>query len=703
MLGWIHNCAKRMVTAKYGEETWIKALEMCDIDVNVDYDTKKNYDDSETFRIFRSLAKILEMSSDDLYEMFGTWVVKYAMETGWDKLLFCMADSLHDFLDNLNSMHFFIDQIAFQTEMRGPLFKCETNNDGTLRLHYYSVRKGLFPMVKGLVLQSAKALFNLDVKIFVTERSQEKRNNLMTEHVIYTIEPLNELTPLVKEHNNNLKSLQFELSTTKPALGISLQSFAQMFPMHVCFNKQMIIEHCGEFLQQELNLGKRRMTKLTDIFQLIQPEDVQISFKGFLACLNSLFIFQLKTNLARNDKNDSSKRPLVLKGQMMVVNNGQNLLFVASIHITTIRGLLDSNVFISDMKMHDVTRDLIMLNQSRICQQELNKRLEETVKELRKLAEELEQKKEQTDHLLFERIPPEIAEKVRQKQTVISQEFSESTCMMVDIPHFPIINSQCEPKDIITLMSNLFCIYDRLIDIHGCYKVLSIMDCYFVISGVPKPVADHTDRILNLALGFMMEAKQLIVPKLNLPVLVRIIVHSGPVVAGVLGKTKIRYGVMGETVNVTKRLLMHAEPGKILVTNSAKINGCKSTTNNFEFLTKGFVNIGNKQATCTFFLDKNIKKSIWEIIGREKEDHHTNDGYRELHLASDLQNWIDVELNVRKQENVIAAMQTKSSHFSIAADKIKRMREAFRSHHHSDDSGVSSSSGNEISSICSIM
>lgn len=92
--------------------------------------------------------------------------------------------------------------------------------------------------------------------------------------------------------------------------------------------------------------------------------------------------------------------------------------------------------------------------------------------------------------------------------------------MMVDIPHFPIINSQCEPKDIITLMSNLFCIYDRLIDIHGCYKVLSIMDCYFVISGVPKPVADHTDRILNLALGFMMEAKQLIVPKLNLPVLV---------------------------------------------------------------------------------------------------------------------------------------------------------------------------------------
>lgn len=84
---------------------------MCDIDTNIDYDTKHNYDDNETFRIFRSLAKVLgmfskwkflnekrifsDMSSDDLYELFGTWVVKYAMETGWDKLLFCMADSLH--------------------------------------------------------------------------------------------------------------------------------------------------------------------------------------------------------------------------------------------------------------------------------------------------------------------------------------------------------------------------------------------------------------------------------------------------------------------------------------------------------------------------------------------------------------------------------------------------------------------------------
>lgn len=56
------------------------------------------------------------------------------MDNGWDMLLNCLATNLHEFLDNLNSMHFFIDQIAFRSELRGPAFKCEARPDGTLRL-----------------------------------------------------------------------------------------------------------------------------------------------------------------------------------------------------------------------------------------------------------------------------------------------------------------------------------------------------------------------------------------------------------------------------------------------------------------------------------------------------------------------------------------------------------------------------------------
>lgn len=65
-------------------------------------------------------------------------------------------------------------------------------------MHYYSLRKGLFPLVKGLVRQSAKVLFGVDIKILVTERSQERRNNLLSEHVVFTVEPENEDMVLVK-------------------------------------------------------------------------------------------------------------------------------------------------------------------------------------------------------------------------------------------------------------------------------------------------------------------------------------------------------------------------------------------------------------------------------------------------------------------------------------------------------------------------
>uniref|UniRef100_A0AC35EVR4 Guanylate cyclase domain-containing protein n=1 Tax=Panagrolaimus sp. PS1159 TaxID=55785 RepID=A0AC35EVR4_9BILA len=242
------------------------------------------------------------------------------------------------------------------------------------------------------------------------------------------------------------------------------------------------------------------------------------------------------------------------------------------------------------------------------------------------------------------------------------------------------------------------------------------MDCYFIISGVPKICVDHADKILNLALGLMFEAKQVNVPQLNLPVMLRvaihsgpvvaglrIAIHSGPVVAGVLGKKKIRYGVVGETVNITKRLLLNSEPGKILVTNSTRLSAAKSALNAYEMSTKGYLNIGNKQATCTYYLEKNTKQSIWELTGRSKEANSIGDGYKEVHCPTVMQKWINIEADIRKQERVIEALQNKTSHFSGATEKLRKMRESFRSHHHSNDSGFSAGSGTESSSsICTI-
>uniref|UniRef100_A0A0K0D2U2 HNOB domain-containing protein n=1 Tax=Angiostrongylus cantonensis TaxID=6313 RepID=A0A0K0D2U2_ANGCA len=92
-------------------------------------------------------------------------------------------------------MHYFIDQIAFKSEMRGPTFQCESVGDGSLRLHYFSHRQGLFPIVKGLVRQTAHVLFDINVVINFVERSQERRKGGLVEHVVFCVEPDEEHRP----------------------------------------------------------------------------------------------------------------------------------------------------------------------------------------------------------------------------------------------------------------------------------------------------------------------------------------------------------------------------------------------------------------------------------------------------------------------------------------------------------------------------
>ncbi|KJH40876.1 hypothetical protein DICVIV_13163 [Dictyocaulus viviparus] len=126
----------------------------------------------------------------------------------------------------------------------------------------------------------------------------------------------------------------------------------------------------------EYGLADKKMVKLTELVQLVQPADIQqLTHKNILMYLNTLFIVQLKHHCKRGEiGKDSSKafhQPLCLKGQMLPVNGGDSIMFLCSPNATSVREILSLNLFISDMPLHDATRDLIMLNQSRICQIEL--------------------------------------------------------------------------------------------------------------------------------------------------------------------------------------------------------------------------------------------------------------------------------------------------------------------------------------------
>lgn len=94
-----------------------------------------------------------------------------------------------------------------------------------------------------------------------------------------------------------------------------------------------------------------------------------MSFKNIMNYLNVPFVFRAKQSINRNE--GRAAKPLFIKGQMMLVNGGEFMLFMGSPMFTTVQELADSNMFISDYPRHDTTRDLIMLNQTRLSQQDI--------------------------------------------------------------------------------------------------------------------------------------------------------------------------------------------------------------------------------------------------------------------------------------------------------------------------------------------
>ncbi|VDL69926.1 unnamed protein product [Nippostrongylus brasiliensis] len=656
-------------------------------------------------RIFRAAASILGLSVDDMWEMYGEFLITYVCETGWERMLACMANNLQEFLDNLNSMHYFIDQIAFKSEMKGPTFQCEATGEGALRLHYFSQRQGLFPIVKGLVRQVARLMFDMDVKVNMIERSQERRKAGMVEHVVFALEPDDEHRAgkrlSYKFKRENRFSAEAEAAEAVQTLAVNLKDFTTMFPYHICFNKQLVIEHVGKHLLIEYNLVDKKMLKLTELVQVIQPADIQqLSHKTIMTYLNTLFIFQLKHHCKRNEvekgSSEAFQQPLCLKGQMMPVCGGNYIIFLCSPYVTSVRDILNLKLFISDMPMFDATRDLVMLNQSRICQMELNKRLEETVRQLKVMAEELEKKKQQTEHLLYEFVPPAIADALRFNKPVPPQEYSECTVLFSDIPDFLTISGTCKPSQVITHLSSeensvvdvitqLFKRFDHLIEKHSvtshrnlslsnsfrtyktvfqCYKVLSLMDSYMVVSGVPNSNQMHAENMLNLALGFIFSGRMVIVPELELPVRVRcstkllsfrsgvrVGVSCGPVVAGVVSHEKPRYCVFGQTVSIAKQICAHSDPGKILISNSTRTTIAKHQRSSFVFQQHQPVECGTMKM-LTHFVEKNEKLSMWEIADVEKEASQSIDGYKELHSTEGADVWEKARADVTRQQQV---------------------------------------------------
>ena len=181
----------------------------------------------------------------------------------------------------------------------------------------------------------------------------------------------------------------------------------------------------------------------------------------------------------------------------------------------------------------------------------------------------LEEKKK-CENLLHELLPPSVASKLIQKQTVNAESFSSVTIYFSDIVGFTNLSSASTPMEIVGLLNDLYTCFDSILQYYDVYKVETIGDAYMVVSGLPLQNGDkHAREIARMSLSILEKVGKFKIrhrPEEQLKI--RIGLHTGPCVAGVVGIKMPRYCLFGDTVNTTSRMESNGEPFKIHMSSS---------------------------------------------------------------------------------------------------------------------------------------
>lgn len=228
----------------------------------------------------------------------------------------------------------------------------------------------------------------------------------------------------------------------------------------------------------------------------------------------------------------------------------------------------------------------------------------------RKLAEDaLLAEQAKSEALLLNILPKSIAEQLKQDieaitrgetKPLIAEQFDEVSILFADIVGFTPLATQLSATELINLLNQIFSIFDRLSEQHGVEKIKTIGDAYMVAAGLPIPRADHAAAIANMALDMQDQITEF--QEQGHQFQLRIGIHTGPVVAGVIGMTKFIYDLWGDTVNVASRMESHGEPGRIQVTAKTY----HQLKDKFYLKPRGFCDIKGKGKMITYWLQNRL-------------------------------------------------------------------------------------------------
>ncbi len=210
----------------------------------------------------------------------------------------------------------------------------------------------------------------------------------------------------------------------------------------------------------------------------------------------------------------------------------------------------------------------------------------------------MQEEKDRSEALLHNILPSKIVNRLNAGETTIADGFTDVSILFADLVGFTPVAARMTPERIVAKLNRIFSGFDELAVELGIEKIKTIGDAYMAVAGLPEPRPDHAEVMGYFAMGMLRVLREENESDPATPFQLRIGIHTGPVVAGIIGRHKFIYDVWGDTVNIASRMESSGAPDRIHISEATR----EAVAHRFDVEPRGVVELKGHGSANSFFL-----------------------------------------------------------------------------------------------------
>ncbi|XP_017766101.1 PREDICTED: head-specific guanylate cyclase [Eufriesea mexicana] len=570
--------------------------------------------------IYETINLHYDVNASMFYDELGQELIFTPCVGLLERAFRCLGNDLTAFLTTLDGVN---DVVQHQAGFVGEAeFVCIATPK-EIELHFTTDRPFVAYLMVGSLKGIARRFYDDDANVYVL------RDPYNSKFFRYYITPKRYsehfVDPEIDGNLDTVASLFRPLSTKATDLSMGVASFCKAFPWHFVVDRQLELVQLGVGFMRIFGHHLNRLGReISTYFAFTRPRGVTLTFHEILKRANTPFVLTLQRPQGV-DKYPAEG--LEMKGQMVHCPESDSILFVSSPFLNGLEGLTGRGLFI------DATRDVILVGEQARAQDGLRRRMDKLKSSIEKANLAVSAEREKNVSLLHLIFPPDIAKRLWLGETIEAKTYPEVTMLFSDIVGFTEICSTATPMMVINMLQNLYEQFDSFCGQLDVYKVETIGDAYCVACGLHRNTFIHAQKISWMALKMIQACSHHLTHK-GKPIRMRIGIHTGMVLAGVVGKKMPRYCLFGHNVTLANKFESLSEPLRVHVSPTTyvllkyPVSGFDLEPRQKEFLPKEFP--GNIEGT-SYFLNGYKHKHVDPALPL---DLHIQSAIREHGLGS---------------------------------------------------------------------